>query len=57
MSVASLREMGYTVIHAGSAAAALKKLEAHQETALLFTDIVMPEMNGRQWHRACTQAS
>jgi CheY-like chemotaxis protein len=48
MSVASLREMGYTVIHAGSAAAALKKLEAHPETALLFTDIVMPEMNGRQ---------
>ncbi len=48
MSVASLREMGYTVIHAGSAAAALKKLDAHPETALLFTDIVMPEMNGRQ---------
>ena len=48
MSVASLREMGYTVIHASNAASALKKLEAHPETALLFTDIVMPEMNGRQ---------
>jgi signal transduction histidine kinase len=48
MSVASLREMGYTVIHASNAATALKTLEAHPETALLFTDIVMPEMNGRQ---------
>ncbi len=48
MSVASLREMGYTVIHASNAAAALKMLEGHPETALLFTDIVMPEMNGRQ---------
>ena len=48
MSVASLREMGYTVIHASNGASALKQLEAHPETALLFTDIVMPEMNGRQ---------
>jgi CheY-like chemotaxis protein len=48
MSVASLREMGYKVLHAGNGASALKKLEAHPETALLFTDIVMPEMNGRQ---------
>lgn len=48
MSVASLREMGYTVIHASNAASALKKLDDHPETALLFTDIVMPEMNGRQ---------
>lgn len=48
MSVASLREMGYTVIHASNAASALRKLDAHPETALLFTDIVMPEMNGRQ---------
>ena len=48
MSVASLREMGYTVIHASNAASALKKLGAHPETAILFTDIVMPEMNGRQ---------
>lgn len=47
-SVASLREMGYTVTHASNAAMALKILAAHPETALLFTDIVMPEMNGRQ---------
>lgn len=40
--------MGYTVIHASNAASALKKLEVHPETALLFSDIVMPEMNGRQ---------
>ena len=48
MSVASLREMGYIVFHASNAAAALKNLDEHPETALLFTDIVMPEMNGRQ---------
>ena len=47
-SVDALRELGYTVIHAGDAAEALRKLEEHPDVALLFTDIVMPVMNGRK---------
>ena len=46
VSVESLRELGYRVIEADGAAAALRLLEAHPDVALLFTDIVMPEVNG-----------
>lgn len=48
LSVAALRELGYGVIHASDAAAALRALESHPEVSLLFTDIVMPEVNGRK---------
>ena len=48
ISVAMLREMGHTVIHADGAAAAMRQLEAHPEIVLMFTDVVMPETNGRQ---------
>ncbi|MBA4100325.1 MAG: histidine kinase [Rhodospirillum sp.] len=44
----SLRELGYEVIEANSAAAALRALDANPRVALLFTDIVMPDMNGRK---------
>jgi signal transduction histidine kinase len=44
----SLRELGYSVVHAGSAVSALKILDAHPDVRLLFTDIVMPDVNGRQ---------
>src|SRR5690606_8868062 len=47
-SVDALRELGYVVIHASDAAEALSRLERHPEVALLFTDIVMPVMNGRK---------
>jgi signal transduction histidine kinase/CheY-like chemotaxis protein len=47
LSVDSLRELGYTALECGNAAAALKLLEKHPEIKLLFTDVVMPEMNGR----------
>jgi signal transduction histidine kinase/CheY-like chemotaxis protein len=47
-SVESLRELGYDVVHATSGPEALRMIEAGQEFALLFTDIVMPEMTGRQ---------
>lgn len=43
-----LLELGYKVIAADGAAAALLKLAAHPEIALLFTDIVMPEVDGHQ---------
>ncbi|MBN9220118.1 MAG: CHASE3 domain-containing protein [Mesorhizobium sp.] len=44
----AMRELGYTVIHAGSGEEALQKLAATPDIALLFTDIVMPVMNGRK---------
>ncbi len=42
----ALREIGYRVVEADGAAAALRLLDAHPDIALLFTDIVMPEVNG-----------
>ncbi len=48
MTDLSLRELGNTVIHANGATAALTKLDAHPDTEMLFTDIVMPDVNGRQ---------
>jgi signal transduction histidine kinase len=47
LSADLLREIGYSVIPADSGKAALALLEQHPEVVLLFTDIVMPEMNGR----------
>nr|HRK64441.1 ATP-binding protein [Terricaulis sp.] len=47
LSVAALRDLGYTVLHASSGKAALTVLEANPGVALLFTDVVMPEMSGR----------
>lgn len=47
-SVEALRELGYTVVQAASGPEALGLLERGQEVALLFTDVVMPDMTGRQ---------
>jgi len=47
-TVSGLRELGYPVLHAGSPKEALAKLDAHPGVALLFTDIVLPDMNGRE---------
>ncbi len=47
-TVESLRELGYTVLHASGGEEALRKLEANPGVSLLFTDIVMPVMNGRR---------
>jgi PAS domain S-box-containing protein len=44
----SLRELGYQVLAAHGATQALRLLDANPEIALLFTDIVMPDMNGRK---------
>ena len=43
-----LRELGYRVLAASNAVNALQALDANPDVALLFTDIVMPEMNGRK---------
>ncbi|MGY2051353.1 ATP-binding protein [Methylobacterium sp. JK268] len=47
-SVAAMGELGYRVLEADGAASALRLLETHPEIALLFTDVVMPEVNGRK---------
>ena len=48
LSVDALRELGYTVIHADGGPEGLRMLDKHPKVDLLFTDVVMPEMNGRQ---------
>jgi CheY-like chemotaxis protein len=48
LSVEVLTELGYRVLEADGAAAALRLIDAHPDIALLFTDVVMPEMNGRK---------
>ena len=47
LGIEALRELGYRVLEADCGATALKLLDAHGEIGLLFTDIVMPEMDGR----------
>lgn len=47
MSVDALRELGYVVVQASDANQALTVLEIQPHIDLLFTDIVMPDMNGR----------
>ncbi|MDF7776646.1 CHASE3 domain-containing protein [Sphingomonas sp. AOB5] len=48
LSVETLRELGYSVVHAGTPNAALELIRSEPRIDLLFTDVVMPEMNGRQ---------
>lgn len=48
VSVDALSELGYRVLEADGAAAALQLLDLHADIALLFTDVVMPDVNGRQ---------
>jgi PAS domain S-box-containing protein len=48
LSIETLKELGYRVLEADSAMAALRLLDAHPDIALMFTDVVMPEMNGRK---------
>lgn len=47
-SVEALRELGYEVVEAGSPEQALELIDGGLKAALLFTDVVMPGMNGRQ---------
>ena len=47
-STEALRELGYSVIAASNGAEALRQIQNGAHADLLFTDVVMPEMNGRQ---------
>lgn len=47
-SVEALRELGYGVVFARDGIEALRLLERGQKIALLFSDVVMPEMSGRE---------
>ena len=48
MSVAALRELGYIVDEAESGSIALELLKNRPQISLLFTDVVMPEIDGRR---------
>lgn len=43
-----LEELGYRVIESGEAAGALRVLEGGGRVDLLFTDVVLPDINGRE---------
>jgi PAS domain S-box-containing protein len=43
-----LRDLGYGVAETGRGAEALRHLGSHPQTMLLLTDVVMPDMNGRE---------
>jgi CheY-like chemotaxis protein len=55
VSVDALRELGYTVVQASDAKQALAVLAVQPRVDLLFTDVVMPDMNGRQLADAVTR--
>jgi len=44
----SLRDLGYSVLEASDGPAALRVLEQHPEVHLMFVDVGLPGMNGRQ---------
>jgi len=48
MTVDALRELGYTIVQAGDGNQALEQLAVQPRIDLLFTDIIMPGMTGRQ---------
>ena len=48
LTIEMLRELGYAVLEADSAARRWRSSTAAPDIVLLFTDVVMPDMNGRQ---------
>ena len=47
-STETLRDLGYTVLDARDGPSALRVLEQHPEVTVLFTDVGLPGLNGRQ---------
>ena len=48
LSIEALKELGYEVLEAATPGAAVAIIESGQVPTLLFTDVVMPEMSGRE---------
>jgi signal transduction histidine kinase/ActR/RegA family two-component response regulator len=48
LTAEAFRDLGYSVLQADGAATALKTIAERPDIALLFTDVVMPDMTGRQ---------
>ncbi|WP_395697256.1 CHASE3 domain-containing protein [Methylocella sp.] len=48
MSAEAFRDLGYTAVEADGPLSALRILDERDDVALMFTDVVMPEMNGRK---------
>ena len=48
MAVETLRELGYSVLEMRGPTEALEAIKAGRIPSLLFTDVVMPEMSGRE---------
>jgi PAS domain S-box-containing protein len=48
MAVEALRELGYSVIEMRGAKEALEAIRSGETPALLFTDVIMPEMSGSE---------
>ena len=55
-SVEALRELGYSVVQASNGAEALDLLGEHKRVSLLFTDMVMPALHGRELAELARQA-
>ncbi len=51
-SADALSHLGYGVHTADGAVSALRLLDSHPEIALMFTDVVMPQTNGRKLAQA-----
>ncbi len=47
-STSVLRELGYRVLEAAEGGTALELLKSREDVQLLFTDVVLPGLNGRQ---------
>ncbi|WP_229477056.1 hybrid sensor histidine kinase/response regulator [Massilia rubra] len=55
MTVAIFQSLGYEAIAANSGAEAIGLLEQHRDIKVLFTDVVMPDMNGVALAQAARQ--
>nr|WP_298724927.1 ATP-binding protein [uncultured Steroidobacter sp.] len=47
-SIECLQELGFSVLHSPDGPSALQMIAAHPEIRLLFTDVGLPHMNGRE---------
>ena len=54
-STDALRDLGYRVLEADGARQALEIIDAEPDIAILFTDVVMPDINGRRLAEAALE--